>query len=82
MLSRILAVTRARSAATVSLVANVPLGDGATAYARLGDWFSLLCLLLTGLTPLLDLRVGSRPLGSGVRRTQEERKADNDARRR
>ncbi len=57
---RILAETPATGAATVSLVTDVPLGPGPTAYARLGDWFSLLCLLLTALTQV-SLRGRSRP---------------------
>jgi apolipoprotein N-acyltransferase len=58
---RILAETRASRAATVSLVADVPMGPGATTYARLGDWFSWLCLLLTALALLqLSLPRSSR----------------------
>ncbi|MGH3446439.1 MAG: nitrilase-related carbon-nitrogen hydrolase [Nocardioidaceae bacterium] len=43
---RVLAETRTRAGATRSLTYDVPLGHGATFYARTGDWFGWLCVAL------------------------------------
>jgi apolipoprotein N-acyltransferase len=54
---RIRAETPSSHVPEALLVANVPLGPGATLYTRFGDWFGWLCVLaLAGLA------------GSGLRR--------------
>lgn len=49
--------------AFTTVVADVPLGPGATVYTRLGDWFAWLCLAIA-LVPLV-IRGSRRPAASG-----------------